>query len=117
MKNLFVGAFLALFLFEASEGQRGFHTNDDTNTCDARVYDQCLTPGSSWDGGSACSAVYGGFNGNQQNLNLMMKNHFRDSFKFLIMVNIKILDFWLWTHLNHKIVFMTSQMAINDMLF
>jgi len=85
MKALFVGAILAIFLFEASEGQRGFHTNDDTNTCDARVYDQCLTPGSSWDGGSACSAVYGGFNGNQQNLNLMMKNHFRDSFKFLIM--------------------------------
>ena len=88
MKSLFVGTFLAISLFEASEGQRGFHTNEDTNTCDARVYDQCLTPGSSWDGGSACSAVYGGFNGNQHNLNVMMKNHFRDSFKFLIMVNI-----------------------------
>jgi len=82
---MFTGAFLAIFLLASSNGQQGYYTNEDTNTCDARVYDQCLTPGSSWDGGSACSAVYGGFNGNQHNLNLLMKNHFQDSFRFMIM--------------------------------
>ena len=83
-----LGVVLALLLFVTCQarGQNGYSDNPDTNTCDATVYDQCLTAGSSWNGGLACSAVYGGFRGNQQNLNLLMKNHLRDSFKFLLMV-------------------------------
>ena len=83
------GRFVWLFLLVAPtiRGQSGYNDNPDTNTCDATVYDQCLTAGSSWNGGAACSAVYGGFLGNQHNLNLMMKNHLRDSFRFLIMVS------------------------------
>lgn len=82
-----LGAIFAFLLFVTCQarGQNGYSDNPDTNTCDATVYDQCLTAGSSWNGGSACSAVYGGFRGNQNNLNLLMKNHLRDSFKFLIM--------------------------------
>jgi hypothetical protein len=85
-----LGAIFAFLLFVTCQarGQNGYSDNLDTNTCDATVYDQCLTAGSSWNGGSACSAVYGGFRGNQNNLNLLMKNHLRDSFKFLIMVSI-----------------------------
>ena len=73
-----------LSLFVSINGS--YHDNPDTNTCDSTVNSQCGRSGSSWNGGSACSSIYGGFNGNQHNLNLMMRNQLRDSFKLLLMV-------------------------------
>jgi len=85
MKLLEVFVGISFFAACQVSGQNDYNDNPDTNTCDSTVFDQCLTAGSSWNGGEACSSVFGGFRGNQHNLNLMMKNHLRDSFKFLIM--------------------------------
>jgi len=76
---------MLLCLLAGAKGQTGYHGNPDTNTCDNTVTSQCGRSGSSWNGGFACSSLYGGFKGNQHNLNVMMKNHLRDSFKFLLM--------------------------------
>ena len=76
-----------VFLLKVTNGQNDYNANLDLNTCEASVERECYKAGSSWNGGSACSAVHAGFRGNEHNLNLMMKNHFRDSFKFLIMVS------------------------------
>ena len=82
-------SFVWIFLLKVTKGQNDneYNANLDLNTCEARVERECYKAGSSWNGGSACSAVHAGFRGNEHNLNLMMKNHFRDSFKFLIMVS------------------------------
>ena len=63
--------------------------NVDQNTCKNQVDIECSMSGSQWNGGLACSAVNGGFLGNSHNLNVMMKNHFQDSFKFLVTVSDK----------------------------
>ena len=83
--TIYYGLSLVLLsLFVSINGS--YHDNPDTNTCDSTVNSQCGRSGSSWNGGSACSSIYGGFNGNQHNLNLMMRNQLTDSFKLLLMV-------------------------------
>ena len=85
LSTIYYGLSLVLLsLFVSINGS--YHDNPDTNTCDSTVNSQCGRSGSSWNGGSACSSIYGGFNGNQHNLNLMMRNQLRDSFKLLLMV-------------------------------
>ena len=95
----FLGACMLVCLLAGAKGQTGYHGNPDTNTCDNTVTSQCGRSGSSWNGGFACSSLYGGFKGNQHNLNVMMKNHLRDSFKFLLMVSLEIIIYrlkWLF---------------------
>ena len=91
----FLGACMLVCLLAGAKGQTGYHGNPDTNTCDNTVTSQCGRSGSSWNGGFACSSLYGGFKGNQHNLNVMMKNHLRDSFKFLLMVSLEIIKYRL----------------------
>ncbi len=79
--------FLLTIACSLTYGQNDYNYNHDSNTCEARVDLECSKGGSLWDGGSACSAVHGGFNGNNHNLNVMVKHHLRDSFRFLIMVS------------------------------
>ena len=45
--------------------------------------------GSEWkDEHGACNAIYGDFAGNTDNLHQLMRHHFRESFRFLLMGSI-----------------------------
>ena len=47
--------------------------------------------GSEWKDSSsygACNAIYGNFEGNTDNLHQLMRHHFRESFRFLLMGSI-----------------------------
>ena len=45
--------------------------------------------GSEWkDESGACNAIYGNFEGNTDNLHQLMRHHFRESFRFLLMGSI-----------------------------
>ena len=87
LRMKFLEVCVVISLLAVAKGQNDYNENPDLNTCEATVERECYKAGSSWNGGSACSAVYGGFKGNEHNLNLMMKNHLKDSFTFLIMVS------------------------------
>jgi hypothetical protein len=56
-----------------------------SDSCSAHVLDSCLQPGSQWEEG-ACNALYGDFRGNSDILHKLMQDHFKESFKFLLMV-------------------------------
>ncbi len=64
---------------------QGSGANGDYGTCSAHVTETCGEPGSDWEQG-ACNAIHGGFKGNSNNLHQLMTEHFKDSFKFMLMV-------------------------------
>lgn len=53
--------------------------------CSINVDKECGKAGSLWKEPAGCSAVYGGYQTNQKNLALLVKDHLQDSFKFLLM--------------------------------
>jgi len=53
--------------------------------CSVNVDSECGKPGSSWKDPAGCSAVHGGYQSNQKNLALLVKDQLQDSFKFLLM--------------------------------
>jgi len=53
--------------------------------CSINVDTECGKPGSSWKDPAGCSAIHGGYQNNQKNLALLVKDHLQDSFKFLLM--------------------------------
>ena len=65
----------------------GLASAQRTDTCSAHVEVACLSPGKAWVHAETCSAVYGGFLANEDNLRKLMKYHLEDSFKFMLMVN------------------------------
>ena len=72
-------AFLALFSQAKSE----------ENTCHAHASDTCRGS-NEWTDGATCNAIYGNINGNKRNLEKLMADHLKQSFQFIVMVNIPI---------------------------
>ena len=60
-------------------------------TCNQWATFTCKSTNPDWktDGTTACSALHGGYKGNAQNLQHLMINHFKDSFKLMLAVSNK----------------------------
>jgi len=65
-------------MYEVTEAAR-------RNQCSVKVETECGKSGSVWRDPAGCTALYGGYQNNQQNLAVLVKDHLQDSFKFLLM--------------------------------
>ncbi len=77
--------FFVFALFVASSlaaNSNGIHADDAS--CEAHTGEVCNEPGSEWRNGP-CNAIHGGFKANSNNLHQLMADHFKDSFKFLLL--------------------------------
>ena len=59
------------------------------DTCHAHASETCRGS-NEWTDGATCNAVYGNINGNKRNLQKLMADHLKQSFQFIVMVNIPI---------------------------
>ena len=76
MKLLIVLPFLGLFLYGMAESAQD---------CLQHTAETCKN-NNVWSDGGFCNAIYGNYQGNKQNLQKLMLDHFKQSFQFIVTV-------------------------------
>ena len=80
MKLLIFLPFLGLFLLFGTPAESA------TQDCLQHTVETCKNNNDVWSDGGFCNAIYGNYQGNKQNLQKLMLDHFKQSFQFIVTV-------------------------------